>query len=188
MKRPLFLFFFGLAFFISMSTNAYLYGGVPVPVIPTIVDCAGEAFTNQQLPDGPSTLNAYPCRSFSMSTNSRENIYALTILYDQDVTINLSRSGCCVDIFILTDPTDVNSCIEYIIGDNTTITRFLEAGTYYIVVDDTASNNNTYDIEFITAINNCGNIPTLNQWALIWFGLIVLNLGLVFVYRKQLSH
>lgn len=49
----------------------------------------------------------------------------------------------------------------------------------------TGGPNATADINFSVTIVDT-SIPTLSQWGLIIFGLLVLNLGLVFVYKKQL--
>lgn len=42
------------------------------------------------------------------------------------------------------------------------------------------------DLNFSVTISPGNPIPTLSQWGLLIFGLLVLNLGLVFVYKKQL--
>ena len=75
-------------------------------------------------------FSEYSCSTWDES--GPEFIYQLDLAEAKDVTVSISPSGCDLDIFLLTNCEDPESCIDY---GNYNFTTSLAAGTYYIVVD-----------------------------------------------------
>lgn len=108
---------------------------------------------------------------------------------------NISPGGTIITINLNTPfPVVAGNLYSFAFGSQT------GAGNFVLDVNDNAPNGPytdglgifnagqfaNVDLNFSITIAPGNPIPTLSQWGLIIFGLLVLNLGLVFVYKKQL--
>lgn len=91
-----------------------------------------------------------------------------------------------VDAFVLTDPTDASSAILWVNGIGSTSCFNPVAGQdYYLVLDGFRGSLAILDITISGASCNTTPIPTMSQWGILIFGLLVLNLGLYFIRREE---
>lgn len=63
-------------------------------------------------------------------------------------------------------------------------TNVTEMGTYQIVVRNNGSND-VQMYKITCTATDCTPVPTMSQWGLMIFGLLILNMGVIFLYRRE---
>ena len=98
--------------------------------------------------DGTSNFDNYSCCNWNET--GKEKIYRLVLDDWADVDLSFTSLSADLDLFILTDCNDPNSCIAY--DDNEISTR-LDAGTYYVVVDGNEGAEGDFSLKVICLFN-----------------------------------
>ncbi len=113
----------------------------------------GDLTCNSEFSDttanGNSNFDSYSCCNWEET--GKEKIYRLVLDDWADVDISFTSLSADLDLFILTDCNNPDSCISY--GDNEISTR-LDAGTYYVVVDGNEGAEGDFTFN-VTCLYNC---------------------------------
>ncbi len=93
--------------------------------------------------DGSLNFDVYSCCNWE--EGGKEKIYRFTLDQWTRVDFSFESLGADLDMFILTDCADSNSCIAY--GDNE-IVKDLDPGTYYLVIDGYNGSEGEFSFSF----------------------------------------
>lgn len=118
---------------------------------PIPIDC-GVPYNGTTI-DGEDRMNIYSCYSFNEF--GKEKIHKFSIDSMQNITINLTNTSVNLDLILLADSCNENSCLEW--GLNTLQYDSLPAGTYYVVVDGQGTDSSAQSGSYTLTVN-CSNL------------------------------
>jgi len=126
----------------DISVNCY-----PIDDAITPISC-GQTLSNQDN-RGTNRFVDYNCSSF-LSFKGTERMYSFEVIApDTLVTLLISNRTACMDLFLLSDPDDSQSCL---VSSDDLISINLDPGIYYVAVDGFNGHAGNFDITL-----NCFN-------------------------------
>lgn len=149
------------------AITSFLIVSCSTPALPTpcgvskTINCGD--IINDSTTNGSSNMNNYSC--VGLNEYGKEKIYKINITDTSNFTANLLNNSVNLDLFLLTDSCNPNSCIEYayinLAKDS------LLPGTYYLVVDGQGTSSSAQDGTFTleigcNPINNSASIEDNN--------------------------